>query len=260
MSGSMNNTVKAGKSIDSPGNILPVPESAMILAAGMGRRMLPLTRNLPKPLIRVHGKALIDYGLEALAHAGVKKVIVNVHHLAGHLAAHLAGIKQPEILISDERDQLLDSGGGVARALHHFDGKPFLLMNSDSFWLENYQPNLLNMAHAWDPDSMDILILVAGMTNSVGYSGPGDFTMDSQGRVTRRGEHRIAPFIYAGTAILKPQLFVDLPGKIFSLNMLFDRAIERGRMYAIRLDGLWLHVGTPDAIRQAEKAIAKSVA
>lgn len=238
----------------------PVPQSAMVLAAGLGKRMRPITERMPKPLVRVHGKTLIDHALDALAAAGVPRAVVNVHHLAEQIESHLANRSQPEIVISDERDALLESGGGVAKALPLIGAEPFYILNSDTFWVEGYRPNLMHLAEQWDPARMDMLLLLAATPAAVGYGGAGDFTMDAEGRLARRRERQVAPFAYAGAAITKPGIFTDLPQGPFSLNLLFDRAIEAGRLFGIRLDGLWLHVGTPDSIAEAEEAIARSTA
>ncbi|MFZ1814827.1 MAG: nucleotidyltransferase family protein [Rhizobiaceae bacterium] len=235
-----------------------MPRSAMVLAAGLGKRMLPITLTMPKPLVRVCGKALIDYGLDALEAAGVESAIVNTHHLADKITAHVADRRQPDIILSDESDQLLDSGGGIVRALPQLGSNPFFILNADSFWIEGYKSNLSAMAEMFDPQRMDLLLLLAAAGNSVGYAGSGDFTMDPEGRLQRRSEGTIAPFTYAGAAIAKPELFSDAPQGPFSLNRIFDRALEHGRLFGIRLEGLWLHVGTPDAIREAEEAIARS--
>lgn len=232
----------------------------MVLAAGLGTRMRPITDSLPKPLVKVSGKSLIDHGLDALARAGVKKAVVNVHHLADQLIQHLADRQVPQIVISDERDQLLDSGGGVARALPHLGGGPFYLLNADSFWLEGSRPNLSLLADGWDGARMDMLLLLSGMASLAGYNGSGDFEMDPDGCLKRRSERRVAPFVYAGAAIINPAIFKDAPEGPFSLNSLFDRAAEAGRLYGVRMEGLWLHVGTPEAIEEAETAIARSAA
>jgi N-acetyl-alpha-D-muramate 1-phosphate uridylyltransferase len=236
------------------------PSAAMILAAGLGRRMLPITEKLPKPLVRVGGMALIDRALMALSKAGVARIVVNVHHMADQLEAHLRVQKGPEIIISNEREGLLDSGGGIVNALRHLGDDPFFVVNSDSFWIEGFRPNLENMASQWDGTRMDGMLLLSGATNAVGYSGMGDFDMDPQGRLVRRDERKSAPFVYAGAAIFSPGLFAAAPQGPFSLNLLFDRALERERLFGVRLDGLWFHVGTPESIREAEEAIARSAA
>jgi len=236
------------------------PRHAMVLAAGRGERMRPLTDRIPKPLVPVAGKALIDYVLDHLAAAGVEHAVVNVHHLADLIERHLAGRKAPRITISDERHALLDTGGGVVKALGKLGGAPFFHVNSDTLWLDGVQPNLQRLAAAFDPDSMDALLLLAPVTDSVGYAGRGDFTMGADGRLRRRGEQQVAPFVYAGAALFRPELFEGAPAGAFSLTRLFDRAAEAGRLHGLRLEGLWMHVGTPEAIAEAEAAIAASTA
>ena len=233
------------------------PDTAIVLAAGLGQRMRPITDTLPKPLVEVGGRALIDHALARLAAAGVERVIVNVHHLADLVEAHVRR-RAPAVVVSDERDALLETGGGVKRALPLIGGEPFLVLNSDSLWIEGPQANLPGLAAAWDPERMDVLLLLASTATSVGYDGPGDFVMDPAGVLERRGERQLAPFVYAGVAILKPSLFADTPDGPFSLNLLFDRAIEAGRLYGLRLDGEWLHVGTPASIPLADERIAAS--
>jgi len=236
------------------------PKKAMVLAAGLGTRMRPLTDTIPKPLIRVFDKTLLDHGLDALVRAGVEEVVINVHYHADQIEEHVAGRKNLTVIISDERDELLDSGGGVAKAIPHFGDEPFYLINADSFWIEGYRPNLGRMAEEWNREQMDIMLLLAGMANAVGFGSRGDFSMDANGRLERRGEKKIAPFAYAGAAILNPGIFKDAPTGAFSLNNQFDKALEQERLFGLRLEGLWLHVGTPDAIREAEDAIARSAA
>lgn len=236
------------------------PTAAMVLAAGTGMRMRPITNNIPKPLIRVFGKALIDHGLDALSKAAVSKAVVNVHHFPEQMESHLNDRASPRVTISNERDTLLDSGGGVAKALPELGTKPFYLLNADSFWLEGANPNLQLLCEGWRDDEMDILLLLSSLSNCVGYDGKGDFTMDPEGRLNRRCEREIAPFAYCGAAILHPRIFKTVPDGAFSLNLLFDRAIEENRLFGIRMGGLWLHVGTPAAINEAEMAIAKSAA
>lgn len=237
-----------------------IPRRAMLLAAGLGKRMLPVTETMPKPMVRISGRPLIDYGLAALETAGVETVVVNVHYMAEQIESHLAERESPEIRISDERESLLDSGGGIANALEHFDGQPFYILNADSFWIEGIRPNLVRLAEQWDDSKMDILLLVCGIAEAVGYAGMGDFTMEPDGRLMRRDEREMGPFVYAGAAILHPRIFEELPGQAFSLNHQFDTALEQERMFGVRLEGLWLHVGTPDSIREAEEAIAHSAA
>ena len=232
----------------------------MVLAAGIGKRMRPLTAMTPKPLIEVQGRALIDYGLDRLCAAGVREAVVNVHYLADLVEVHMARRDAPAITISDERDELLDTGGGIVRALPTLGDQPFYLINSDSFWIEGVKPNLELLADYFDPARMDALLLLASTVQAVGYAGAGDFEMDTAGHLVRRRERAVAPFAYAGAAILSPRLFQDAPAGAFSLNRLFDQAIADKRLHGVRMEGLWLHVGTPPAIRAAERAITDSAA
>jgi N-acetyl-alpha-D-muramate 1-phosphate uridylyltransferase len=237
-----------------------VPRTAMVLAAGLGERMRPLTERLPKPLIEVAGKSLVDHVLDRLADAGVERAVVNVHHLADRIERHLAGRTRPDIVISDERAALLDTGGGVVKALPLLGGEPFFHVNSDTIWIDGVKPNLERLAEAFDPARMDALLLLAPSAGSIGYGGRGDFTMAADGRLERRTERDVAPFVYAGAAILRPELFEGAPAGAFPLTLLFDRAAMAGRLHGLRLEGVWMHVGTPDAIAKAEAAIAASTA
>lgn len=230
----------------------------MVLAAGLGTRMRPLTDTLPKPLVKVAGKALLDHVLDRLAEGGVENAVVNVHHLADQIEDHLKGRTKPRITISDERGELLDTGGGVVKALPRLGAEPFLHMNSDTLWIEGVTPNLSRLAEQFN-DAMDILLLLASTTTSIGYEGRGDFVMAPDGRLSRRAEREVAPFVYAGAALMRPALFADAPKGKFSLNRIFDRAMEAGRLYGLRLEGTWMHVGTPEAIKLAEAAISESV-
>jgi N-acetyl-alpha-D-muramate 1-phosphate uridylyltransferase len=239
--------------------LCPVPRRAMVLAAGMGVRMRPLTDRIPKPLVPVAGKPLLDHVLDRLAEAGVGTAVVNVHHFADQIEDHLAGRQAPAIVISDERGVLLDTGGGVVKALPVLGEAPFFHLNADTIWIDGVKSNLLSLAAAFDPVRMDALLLLAATSGSVGYAGRGDFTMAADGRLARRPERDVAPFVYAGVAILNPALFSTAPPGAFSLNLLFDRAIEAGRLYGLRLEGVWMHVGTPEAIAAAESAILASV-
>src|SRR5665213_1479097 len=236
------------------------PKRAMILAAGLGKRMRRITVTTPKPLVEVGGRALIDRVLDRLERAGVDDVVVNVHYLADLVGVHVARRPRPAVTISDERDRLLDTGGGIAKALPRLGPAPFYVLNSDSFWIEGARPNLDWLAAGWRDDRMDALLLVAATVRTIGYSGRGDFRMDPAGRLVRRPEREVVPFVYAGAAILHPRLFASAPAGPFSLNLLFNRAMEAGRLYGVRLDGLWLHVGTPEAIGEAELTIADSAA
>jgi N-acetyl-alpha-D-muramate 1-phosphate uridylyltransferase len=232
----------------------------MVLAAGLGTRMRPLTDALPKPLVPVAGKALLDHVLDRLADVGVTTAVVNVHHMADAIEAHLKGRTRPKIVISDERGELLDTGGGVVKALSLLGDAPFFHVNSDTIWIEGVMPNLNRLAAQFDPDQMDAALLVAATTASIGYEGRGDFAMMPDGRLRRRAEREVAPFVYAGAAILSPKMFAAAPAGKFSLNILFDRSLEAGRLFGLRLEGTWMHVGTPAAIKAAEVAISESVA
>jgi MurNAc alpha-1-phosphate uridylyltransferase len=232
----------------------------MVLAAGFGTRMRPLSSRIPKPLVRVGDRALIDHCLDGLAEAGVGKAVVNVHYLADVMEAHLARRTSPVVVISDERDALLDTGGGIKRALPLLGQEPFILRNSDSFWLEGVRRNLDWLTTTWDGERMDGLLLLASTVPAVGYAGRGDFFLDKDGRLSRRRERTVAPFAYAGAAILHPRLLDGAPDGAFSLNKMFDRAIESGRLFGARLDGVWINVETPQAVALAENALTASAA
>jgi N-acetyl-alpha-D-muramate 1-phosphate uridylyltransferase len=233
-----------------------MPNRAIVLAAGLGTRMRPYNGHVPKPLVEIGGKSLIDYSLDRLADAGVESVVVNVHHLADILERHLAPRQRPQIVISDERGELLGTGGGIAKALPKLGEAPFFLVNSDTVWLDGVKPNFRRMADAFDPQTMDALLLLAPTANSIGYTGRGDFAMLPDGRLRRRRENEVVPFVYAGAAVLSPAMFADAPKGAFSLTLLFDRAVERARLYGLRLEGVWMHVGTPEAVAAADAALA----
>jgi MurNAc alpha-1-phosphate uridylyltransferase len=240
---------------------MPVnPTKAMVLAAGLGLRMRPLTDRMPKPLVRVAGRALLDHVLDKLADAGVGEAVVNVHYLPDQIIDHVAPRTRPRVIISDERDEVLGTGGGVVRALPLLGHAPFFHINSDTMWIDGVRPNLARLAEAFDPARMDILLLMAPTTSSIGYGGSGDYAMLPDGALRKRREYQVVPFVYAGAAIMSPSLFTDAPAGDFSLTKMFDRANERERLFGLRLDGVWMHVGTPDAIHAAEEAFLASVA
>ena len=230
--------------------------SAMILAAGLGTRMRPITDTIPKPLVEVAGKPLIAYGLEALDRLGVSSVVVNVHYLAPMLVDYLAARPGAGILISDETSELLDSGGGIVKALPMLGSDPFLVLNADTFWIEDPDAgndNLSQMRNRFDPESMDILLMTARSDQATGHTGSGDFTMDTDGRLHRyRGAGE--PVIYAGAIILHPRIFEGISERKFSLNRCFDQAASAGRLFGASMQGHWLTVGTPEAIGEAEAA------
>ena len=235
------------------------PSTAMVFAAGLGTRMRPVTDTIPKPLVEVGGKALIDHMLDRFAEAGLARAIVNVHYRADQLETHLKGRQTPEIVISDERAKLLDQGGGIKLALPLIGDEPFFICNTDQFWLEGPHSNLVALAERWDPTIMDVMLLVAATTSSVGVDWAGDFNMLPDGRLVKRDERGVAPFVYAGVGIMKASLFEGAPDGPFRLAPYFFDAAAQGRLFGHRLDGQWLHVGTPEAIVEADEKIKRSV-
>ncbi len=231
----------------------------MVLAAGLGQRMRPITDTMPKPLVRVAGRAMLDHMLDKLADAGVETAVVNVHYLAGQIEQHVASRDKPRIVISDERSQLLDTGGGVVKALGHLRDEPFFHVNADTLWLDGVESNLRRLAGRFDAAAMDALLLLAPREGSIGYAGRGDFNLAADGRLARRGDQPSAAYVYAGAAVLTPSLFSGAPDGPFSLTRLFDKAETTGRLFGLPLDGLWMHVGTPDAIGLAEAAIQRHI-
>ncbi|QPC88530.1 NTP transferase domain-containing protein [Mesorhizobium sp. NBSH29] len=231
----------------------------MVLAAGLGKRMLPITKKLPKPLVRIGGMPLLDWCLNALAAAGVSNAVVNVHYLPEQIIDHVATRSKPQITISDERERLLDSGGGIVQALSLLGSQPFYVVNADTFWIDADMPNLDRLALAWDSASMDILLMLADPQSATGHSGGGDFHLAADGTLSRA---RGAPdgMIYAGAAIMKPALFAGSPIEPHSLNQYFDAAIATGRLHGIVMRGSWVTVGTPDAIPLAEAVTEASPA
>lgn len=226
----------------------------MVLAAGLGERMRPLTLRMPKPLVPLAGKPLIDHVLDKLAAVGVTTAIVNVHYLPEQLEAHLAARRggPPETLVSDERGVLLDTGGGVKKALPLLGHGPFFIHNADSVWSEGATPALARMLRLWNPAEMDCLLLLAPAATSIGYAARGDFSMAPDGRLARRAEGEVVPFAFAGVSLCDERLFRDAPQGRFSLNLLWDKALARGKLYGMRMDGRWMHVGTPEALAEAE--------
>ncbi|GGA90408.1 mannose-1-phosphate guanylyltransferase [Brucella endophytica] len=229
----------------------------MVLAAGLGKRMRPITDTIPKPLVTVAGKPLIDWGLDALSQAGVPTAVVNAHYLADQMEAHLESRTHPRVVISDEREKLLDSGGGIIKALPHLGNEPFFVLNADTFWTDGDTPNLRRLSEHWDERRMDILLMVASPDQATGHTGRGDFTMDGEGRLSRYGDSG-SPLIYAGVAIVHPRIFAGASSGAISINRYFDRAIGEGRLYGMKMEGHWLTVGTPEAIPEAEAALART--
>jgi MurNAc alpha-1-phosphate uridylyltransferase len=233
-----------------------VPQTAMIMAAGLGKRMRPLTATKPKPLIEVNGKALLDHALEKLHAAGVKKVVVNVHYLAGALEAHLATRDHGlEVLISDERDLLMETGGGLVKAAPLIDSDPFIALNSDNLWIDGPADTLRLLASQWDDSNMDALLLLVPQARALNHKGMGDFHMERTGRLRRREKSHVAPFVFTGIQIVSKRLLRDAPQGPFSTNILWVRAIAEGRCFGAVHQGLWFDVGTPQSIQMTETAL-----
>jgi MurNAc alpha-1-phosphate uridylyltransferase len=229
---------------------------AMILAAGFGVRMRPLTNDRPKPLVEVAGKALIDYGFERLREAGVQKAVVNGHYRAAQILQWSRRQAAPEVVFSDEQAEILDTGGGIAKALPLLGSQPFFVLNSDSFWLDGRVPALSRLRAAWDDATMDCLLLLCHVDRTIGYDGRGDFRLERDGRLTRQqGSGALA---YIGGYLVHPRLFAGVAVEKFSMNVLWDKAISEGRLHGIAHSGKWFHVGTPDAIGLAEAELAKT--
>jgi len=227
----------------------------MILAAGLGTRLRPITDTIPKPLVEIGGCPLIDHALDRLVEAGVERVVVNTHYKAAMIAAHLARRDHPRIELSEEAE-LLDTGGGVARALPSL-GDAFFVVNSDVFWRDNEPPALLRLAAAFDPAAADAVLLLQPTATAVGYDGSGDYFLDQPGSPRRRREGEIAPYLFSGIQLLHRRLFVEVPGPVFSLVRLFDRAQATGRLAAIAHDGEWYHVGTPEGLASTRERLAR---
>ena len=233
-------------------------ESAMVMAAGIGKRMRPLTATRPKPLVRVAGKPLIDHSLDRIEAAGIGHVVVNVHYLADALEAHLAKQKRSFTLaVSDERGELLETGGGMVKALPLLKGDPILIVNSDNIWTDGPQDSIRNLARHWDGDRMDALLLVIRQASATGHGGKGDFHMDPSGKLSRRKPGRVAPFVSTGIQLISPRLLVGAPEGPFSTNLLWDRAIAAGRLYGLSHMGQWFDVGTPASIAPTEAALSE---
>ena len=226
------------------------PRRAMVLAAGLGLRMRPITDDLPKPLVAVAGRTMLDRVLDRLQAFGIERTVVNSHYLADRIEAHLASRASPKTVNSRE-DDLLDTGGGVANALAKLGNDPFFAINADIVWLDGRTPALDRLAAAWNDADMDALLLVQGTAKAFGYRGRGDYEVDQIGRMRRRAEREVAPYVFTGIQILHPRLFADAPKGPFSLNVLFDRAELAGRLHAIVHDGEWFHIGTPAALAEA---------
>jgi len=235
-----------------------VPETAMVMAAGLGKRMRPLTATRPKPLVEVAGKPLIDHVFDRLRASGIRRAVVNVHYLAGQVEAHLkARVKDIEVLVSDERQQLMETGGGLVKALPLLGDKPFLCVNSDNFWVDGPIDAIRQLAAQWDDERMDALLLLVPLARAGSHRGQGDFRLDPYGRIIeRRKPGRLAPFVFTGVQMLSPRLITEAPAGPFSTNLFWDRAIESGRAWGVVHHVLWFDVGTPAAIHETEMALA----
>ena len=231
-------------------------DTAMVMAAGLGKRMRPLTASQPKPLVRVAGKPLVDHTLDRLAEAGVSRAVVNVHYLADALEAHVLERELPRVTISDERDQLLETGGGLVKAQGTLPD-PFFCLNADNIWLDGPQNAFADLSARWNPDEMDALLLVVPHMQASNFAGEGDFYMDPRGKISRRKPGRIAPFIYTGIQLVAKRLLREAPEGKFSTNILWNRAIEEDRLFGVAFTGHWFEVGTPQAIRPTELALER---
>ncbi|MBB3064016.1 nucleotidyltransferase family protein [Limibacillus halophilus] len=229
------------------------PKRAMVLAAGYGLRMRPLTDKTPKPLLPVQGRSLLERILDRLAEAGVEEAVINLHHLGEQIEQRLSDRKKPKIRFSWEREEVLETGGGVAKALPLLGDEPFFVINGDVLWLNGYQQALHRLADAWDARQMDALLLVHSTPYAVGYEGKGDFFLAADGRLLRRSPEEVAPFVFAGIQILHPRLFEGAPEGPFSLNRIYDRAAESETLFGLRHDGEWFHIGTPGSLKETEE-------
>lgn len=230
---------------------------AMVLAAGLGKRMRPLTASRPKPLVRVADRPLIDHALDKLTEAGIARAVVNVHYLPDAMVAHLERRETPHVAISDERDELLETGGGMVQALPLLAADPFFSLNSDNIWLDGPQDVFHQLSAAWDAEQMDALLLLVPHARALNYRGKGDFHLDPLGRITRRRPGRIAPFIFSGIQLVSQRLLRDAPTGPFSTNLLWSRAIEEERLFGITHSGLWFEVGSPEMIAPTEEALLR---
>lgn len=237
-----------------------VGHAAMILAAGFGKRMQPLTLTRPKPLVEVSGKRLIDYAVDKLKSAHVRRAVVNAHYLAAQIETWAQSVSGIDITVSLETDEILDTGGGIARALPLIGDHPFFVLNSDSFWIDAGVPALDRLRQAWNDETMDCLLLLCQPRHTVGYDGKGDFLVDGDGRLKRASGSHSGAVVYIGAYLVHPRIFDDAPKGPFSMNVLWDDLIDQGRLFGIVHSGTWLHVGTPEGVRLAEEALTPKVA
>ncbi|MEE3000289.1 MAG: nucleotidyltransferase family protein [Pseudomonadota bacterium] len=228
------------------------PKKAMVLAAGLGRRLRPITNNLPKPLVKIANRTLLDHTLDHLVAAGVECAVVNVHYLADQIKRHLNSRKDLEIIISSEELSLLETGGGVKKVIKKFNDEPFYISNADVFWLNGPTTVLERMIEQWDETRMDALLMLHATVEAYGYSGDGDFEVDANGKLSRRIEREITPYLFSGVQIIHPRIFENTPDGKFSLNVIYDKGIEADRLYGVVHDGEWFHIGTPEGLAEVE--------
>lgn len=233
---------------------ITVIETAMILGAGFGTRMAPLTDTMPKPLVPLCGKPLIDWPIDRLAAAGVKKFVINTHYLPDQMVTHFEG--RAEVTLNFE-PEIQETGGGVRDALDKIGSEPFFVTSSDAIWFDGIKPAVQRMLDAWDPDRMDALLLLVPVTGSYGYDGPGDYYLDADQRAQHRGDRLVAPYLFGGLQILKPFLFDGAPKGPFPLRLIYNKVQEAERLYGVTHDGEWYHVGTPESLREVEEVIAE---
>jgi len=232
------------------------PNTAMILAAGLGRRMGALTESRPKPLLAVGGRAIIDHVLDRVVEADIGHAVINLHYGAALLRRHLDSRKKPALDFSDESDALLDTGGGVAKALPLLGEEPFFVINGDVMWIDGMGNALHALAARFEVAQMDALLLLQPTVSAVGYGGIGDFSMAPNGQLFRRGEKDVTPFVHTGIQILHPDIFKDCPQGAFSLNKIYDKAAEQGRLFGLRHQGHWMELNRPEGLAAAERALA----
>jgi MurNAc alpha-1-phosphate uridylyltransferase len=235
-------------------------KQAMVLAAGLGTRMRPITDTIPKPLVKIDGKPMIDYALDSLVEAGVEKAVVNVHYLAEQMLSHLGCYPNLEIIVSDERDRLMNNGGGLAKGLKLLDRGNVFVTNADLFWIgepADRPSNLRRLAGFFDPRQMDMAMLCVKLEDTTGHNGKNDFNLAADGKLSRHRDQGPDPVVYAGAIAMNTSFLDDAPDDAFNLNLYFDKAIARGRLYGMMLEGHWLTVGTPEAIDEAEETIRR---
>ena len=237
-------------------NNMLTPNKAMLLAAGFGTRMRPLTNKIPKPLVEVSGRSLLDRAIDRVAEIGINECVINIHHLGDKIRNHMNGRNDLNIAFSEE-DTLLETGGGVKKALPLLGDAPFFAINSDILWFNGPASALQRLADIWDDEKMDVLLLLQPVVNAFGYEGKGDFILDKKGTPRRRLKREVAPYLFAGVQIINPRVFENTPEGSFSLNLIYDKAIESGRLHCMPHDGEWYHVGTVDSIAMVEELIEK---